>query len=176
MSFIQLLIPFILLSNSLLIDFTSDDKTSWMIVNDGVMGGLSKGRGVETDNGVLFFGTVSLENNGGFSSFRGPYQRYDLSSFKEVSIRYRSNGIRLALQLNVDQRFYYPNFKTNLPSSEEWTTITVKLADFKQYRLGYPTGGSFKEEDKTKVIRFGFITDEKRAGDFQFEVSSIEFK
>ena len=40
----------------------------WIIVNDGVMGGLSKGEMDmnEEGNGV-FRGRVSLENNGGFS-------------------------------------------------------------------------------------------------------------
>ncbi|MEM1443591.1 MAG: CIA30 family protein, partial [Verrucomicrobiota bacterium] len=40
----------------------------WSIVNDGVMGGLSKGKVEISKEGIMTFsGTLSLENNGGFS-------------------------------------------------------------------------------------------------------------
>lgn len=43
----------------------------WQAVNDGVMGGVSDGRFKITADGTLeFFGTLSLENNGGFASVR----------------------------------------------------------------------------------------------------------
>ena len=47
------------------------DRLEWRIVNDGVMGGLSKGNISFTDGGTMVFkGNLSLENNGGFSSVR----------------------------------------------------------------------------------------------------------
>lgn len=43
----------------------------WMIVNDDVMGGNSQGSAETTNNNVLLFeGSLSLENNGGFSSVK----------------------------------------------------------------------------------------------------------
>lgn len=140
------------------------------------MGGLSKGIAELTDEGIRFTGRVSLENNGGFTSLRGPFQRYELSAYLEITIRYRSKGVRLAFQMENDRRFYYPNFKTHLASSEEWFTETFKLSEVQQYRMGYPTGGLMQSNDQSEIIRTGFITDEKRAGDFDFEVAYIEFK
>ena len=158
------------------IDFKDNSLRNWYVVNDGVMGGLSKGYISETETGVRFQGVVSLENNGGFSSFRGPTQRYDLSDYNEVTIRYRSTGVKVAFQLSVDQRFYYPNFKIKLPNSEEWSTKTFALDEVRQYRLGYPTGGYLSQASKGDIIRLGFITDEKRAGDFEFEVDYVVFR
>ena len=44
---------------------------SWQIVNDGVMGGLSKGNVEHTSDNIMhFWGTLSLDNNGGFSTVR----------------------------------------------------------------------------------------------------------
>ena len=41
----------------------------WQIVNDGVMGGVSKSKLTVTNDGFgKFSGTVSIENNGGFAS------------------------------------------------------------------------------------------------------------
>ncbi|WP_420319140.1 CIA30 family protein [Ekhidna sp.] len=173
---IHLILVFIIpISSALMINFTSADN-DWYIINDGVMGGLSKGNMVETDDGVLFYGEVSLKNNGGFSSFRSPWESYDLTNYSKVSIRYKSEGIKKAFVMETDKRFYIPNFKVSLPSSSEWVTKEFKLVDFKQYRLGNPTGESLQKDQKEDIIRIGFITDEKRAGDFRFEVDYIEFE
>ncbi|HZZ77317.1 MAG TPA: CIA30 family protein [Gemmataceae bacterium] len=53
-------------------DFSGTDAAKeWQTVNDGVMGGVSDGRFKITDKKTLeFYGTLSLENNGGFASMR----------------------------------------------------------------------------------------------------------
>ena len=48
-----------------LAEFTADDPNAveWEVVNDGVMGGISKGNFSVSDKGILnFSGTLSLEN------------------------------------------------------------------------------------------------------------------
>lgn len=51
------------------IDFTDINEVgNWQVINDGVMGGLSKGQMIFTDDVSVFNGNISLENNGGFSS------------------------------------------------------------------------------------------------------------
>lgn len=156
------------------ISFT--EVSQWYILNDGVMGGLSQGKANKTEEGVLFSGTVSLENNGGFSSFRSPWKNFDLSGYDEVVIKYKSEGVRQALVMETDRRWWIPNFKISLPATEGWETKTFQLDKVKQYRLGNPTGGDFDEDARQDIIRLGFITDEKREGEFRFEVASVEFK
>ncbi|MEO9484730.1 MAG: CIA30 family protein [Ekhidna sp.] len=158
------------------IDFSDDGREKWYVLSDGVMGGRSNGNLTETNDGVVFYGSVSLENNGGFTSYRGPWEQYDFTEYSEVSIKYRSEGMRLAFTMETSQRFWIPNYKVSLPKTDDWVTETFALKDFKQYRLGNLTGRSFTEEIKDDIIRIGFITDEKRAGDFKFEVASVEFK
>lgn len=54
-------------------EFTPEESTKldWNIVDDGVMGDLSQGKREIGKDGILrFFGTLALENNGGFSSLR----------------------------------------------------------------------------------------------------------
>lgn len=157
------------------IDF-SNIKDNWYPLNDGVMGGLSKGKVEETPDGVVFSGTVSLENNGGFASFRGPWKSYDITQYSEVTIRYRSKEMQLAFVMETDRRYWIPNYKIGLEPSKEWTSKTFILRDVKQYRLGKPTGSLLTVDVKDEIMRIGFITDEKRAGDFWFEVASVEFK
>merc|ERR1712227_307543 len=50
-----------------------DELNKWFIENDGVMGGLSKGHyTIDNENEMMTFnGTISLEQNGGFSLVSG---------------------------------------------------------------------------------------------------------
>ena len=56
-----------------LVDFAdAGEVAAWRTVNDPVMGGLSTSQVGFGDDGMVFSGTISLENNGGFASARGP--------------------------------------------------------------------------------------------------------
>lgn len=159
------------------IDFGKRSSASgWQVINDGVMGGLSQGEVNFTSNSVRFFGRVSLANNGGFASFRSPFGRIDLSAFSRVKFRVRGEGIRCAFTLETDRRFWMPNYKHQLKLEHEgWQVIEVSLADFKQYRLGRPTGRALLSETKREIIRMGWITDEKKEGPFSLEIDYVEF-
>lgn len=165
-----------LLNMAYIINFTEEGSSGWYIINDGVMGGLSQGQARFTEEGLLFFGEVSLENDGGFTSIRAPFDTYDLSNYTQITIKYRSRGIKMSLQLEEDRRFYYPNFKVKLPSSDAWIKKSYPLNEIRQYRMGYATGNRMEATDKSEIIRLGFITDDKIAGDFEFEVAYIEFR
>lgn len=159
-------------------DFGSNkDGNDWFIINDGVMGGLSKGQVTFTDNTLTFTGSVSLENNGGFTSFKSPYSRYDLSQFTTVSIRYRLSGQTISINLENNRAFYLPNYKYFLPpTKQEWTSIDIPLSDFAKHIMGKPTGDSISAKTLSKIIRIGFITADKQASNFVFEVDYLRFK
>jgi monofunctional biosynthetic peptidoglycan transglycosylase len=160
------------------IDFgKGKDGRSWLVVNDGVMGGLSEGNAQLTDNSILFQGNVSLDNNGGFSSLRSQFSNKKLEQYKEVKIRYRSSGISLAMTLSVSRRWYVPNYKTSLAGTEgEWKTVTLPLKDFRKHYIGRPMNETLNKDAQESVMRFGFITDEKKYGSFEFEIDYILFE
>ena len=58
--------------SSTLFDFSRDGVDGWYVQNDTVMGGVSSSS-VEVEQGAMIFsGDLSLDNNGGFASVRGP--------------------------------------------------------------------------------------------------------
>ena len=153
------------------------DTTDWYVVNDGVMGGLSQGTIALKETSILFTGTVSLENNGGFSSLRSPFSSYDLSKYQTVVITYRSSGMNFAFNLATSKRWFDPVYRTSLiDTNNQWTTLEVSLTDFKEVVIGRATGNRLKEDQLDQIIRLGFITNEKKASPFSLEVASIEFK
>ncbi|WP_431238206.1 CIA30 family protein [Mycolicibacterium aichiense] len=55
-----------------LVSLNAADVARWTTVNDPVMGGRSTSNVAYGDGGLVFSGTISLENNGGFASARSP--------------------------------------------------------------------------------------------------------
>lgn len=165
-------------STSLQIDFGKEkDGQDWRIVDDGVMGGLSKGYLDFTENTVTFKGSVSLENNGGFTSFRSPYQSFDLSAYEKIIIRLKAEGQQLAFTMSTDRRWYLPYFKKQIEvKNNEWEVIELPLNEFKAYRVGQNLGYPLDKENAAKVIRMGFITDSKKASSFEATIDYVRFE
>ncbi|MEL7339060.1 MAG: CIA30 family protein [Bacteroidota bacterium] len=160
------------------IDFgTQKDGQQWRVINDGVMGGLSQAQIAFDRDVVRYEGKISLDNNGGFSSFRSPYGRYDLSDYETVEIRFRSQGPTFGFTLETNSYFYLPYYKVILKAKgDQWQTKRFRLRDFKAYQLGRPTGESLADSDKAKVIRLGFINHDKVADAFAVEIDYILFE
>jgi len=152
------------------------EQPNWRIINDGVMGGMSKGKVEFRKNSVLFSGTISLENNGGFSSYKGPFQSTDLSAYTHVKIRYRSIGEAVNVTLETDRRFFRPYFKLRMEPTDDWKTVSIPLTDFTEYQLGQPTGNKLTQEALASIQRIGFLVGEKKPGSFEVEVDFVEFQ
>ena len=69
------------MSDTIIYDFNKDSSRSdWRIINDGVMGGESQGKFyIDTEGNGIFEGTISLENNGGFSSVRYGFDKINVN-------------------------------------------------------------------------------------------------
>lgn len=150
---------------------------SWYVVNDGVMGGLSDGQVRYTDSTALWEGSISLDNNGGFSALRSDYAKYDLSVYSEVVIRYRSKGQMLCFGLYPYERFFMPYYKVDLGDTNgEWVEQTVPLTSFHKHILGRKYEKTLSRERSADIIRLGFINGGKKEGPFTFEIDYIEFR
>jgi len=160
------------------IDFGSENKeTDWYVINDGVMGGLSRSNVSYTADSFVFKGEVSLQNNGGFSSLRSEFSSFDLSNFKTVELRYRATGYNFALNLATSKVWYRPVYRTPIVATDgQWQTKVFNLLDFQEVVVGKATGSSLSSDKLKDIIRLGFITNEKRAGQFLLEVDYIRFK
>ncbi|GAB5525390.1 MAG: CIA30 family protein [Roseivirga sp.] len=148
----------------------------WGVTNDTVMGGRSSGKAKLTENTVSYTGSISLENNGGFSSFKSPYARIDLTDYEYLEMRVKSKGSTFAFTLEMSTRFYRPYYKQLVETeSDDWETIKLKMSDFKLYRMSRTNGQSLTAEDAARLIRIGFISDDKREIDFDLEIDYIKF-
>ena len=150
---------------------------NWSIINDGVMGGLSQGAAILEEDKVVFYGNISLANNGGFSSLKSPFRKTNLADFSFVEIRLKGKGQVFALTLETDQRYWRPYFKKNIAiSGDDWETVRLDLNEFKAYSFGRNLNRNLTKEDLAEVLRVGITTNSKKEGPFDLEIDYIQFK
>ena len=155
-------------------DQTDSDSLSWRVVDDGVMGGLSKGK-IQVAEGILTFsGKLSLENNGGFSSLRTEKLKMNLAGADGLVARVRGDGRTYQMRFNTEARFrgMEVSFKADFTTKKgEWTEIKVPFDQFK----GSFRGMSLSKEkfDPGKITRVGLLLGDKKQGPFELQVDWI---
>ena len=155
--------------------FESDDcLEAWTSVNDGVMGGISKGGFSRSEQGTLIFkGELSLENNGGFSSIRMKPTELNLSGVEALVVRAKGDGRTYWLELRVANQMAASSYRAYLPTTaDEWKEIRVPLADFKLQAFGREL--PIKALDPAAVASVGFTLADKKAGTFKLEIESVK--
>ena len=153
-------------------DFNKEsDISDWKVVNDAVMGGRSSSKFYlnEEGNGV-FIGTVSLENNGGFSSLRHRFNQKKIAGYRKVSIRLKGDGKRYQFRAKTnkeDQQAYISYFET----TGEWQTVEIMLSalepTFRGRKLNMP---NFPAEELEEV---GFMIGNKLNENFELVINNI---
>ena len=145
----------------------------WQAINDGVMGGVSRGRMVAADQGLRFEGELSLENNGGFASVRRPVDA-DLSASTGVRLRLRGDGRTYQFRLRLDGRWDGIAWRAEFPTTGEWQTVELSYEGFTPVFRGrhVPDAGPVVPADIRQV---GFMLADKTPGPFALEIRAIGF-
>ena len=160
-----------------LIDFSKTVANSWQIVNDNVMGGISRSTfRMHEDGYVVFSGSVSLENNGGFASVRAQSrQTADLSTFKGLSVRVFGDGKTYCLRLRTVEngRLTWYSHETRFKTKAgEWETYFLPFSDFRAEFRGTPVRGNPGLNSRA-IAEIGFMIQDKQEGSFRLGVSKL---
>ncbi len=156
---------------------TAPKTNNWAILSDNVMGGRSDARIVYGANSVILSGSVSLKNRGGFVSIKSNFDKFDLSTYKTVRIKFRATNQKYAFTLENSKRWYQPAYKHEFSVTKEnkWETVSLSLDNFSEEVIGQPTGNKANKSILSSILRIGISTIEKKEGPFQLEIESIEF-
>ena len=158
------------------LDFAGPEAAQkWQAVNDGVMGGVSVGRFRITDTGTLeFFGTLSLENNGGFASVRTKPTDLDIKAGDTIVVRVKGDGRDYMLNLYTKSRRRAFSYRAPLPTTkDEWAEVRVPLADFIPTAFGRRVQGMGPVKP-SQINSLGFMLADKKPGKFQMQVDWVK--
>ena len=161
-----------------LVDFQNKEQASgWNAVNDGVMGGRSVGKLKTTDDGMMkFYGTLSLENNGGFTSIRSGRMNIEMQPEDGFRVRLKGDGRTYIFNLYPRTRRMAFSYRASLPTvAGEWTEVVVPLKDFT------PTSFGRRVQNKSplspdQISGIGFMLSDKKPGAFELEIEWVKIE
>lgn len=159
-----------------LLDFTAPEAADlWQAVNDGVMGGVSDGRFTITPDKTLdFFGTLSLENNGGFASLRTKPLALGIEVGDTLVARVKGDGRDYVLNIYTKSRRTAFSYRAAVPTTkDEWREIEIPLKDFIPTAFGRRVPG-MGPVDPGQINGLGFMLSDKKAGPFRLQVEWIK--
>jgi putative membrane-bound dehydrogenase-like protein len=156
-------------------DFAGPESAArWQAVNDGVMGGVSEGRFRITAAKTLeFFGTLSLENNGGFASVRTRPADLGIRPGDTIVVRVKGDGREYVLNLYTTSRRMAFSYRTPLPTTkDEWRELRVPVSEFIPTAFGRRVAG-MGPVVPAEINGVGFMLSDKKPGAFALEVEWV---
>jgi NADH dehydrogenase [ubiquinone] 1 alpha subcomplex assembly factor 1 len=160
----------------MLFDFgTLENTDDWLVVNDGVMGGLSKSRFILSDsNTAVFSGNVSLENNGGFASTRTKAMQFHLDGFTGILVRVKGDGKRYQFRIRTDDRFDGVSYRYHFEAGTgQWQSIAIPFNECVPVFRGRILS-DVEPVSQEDIQQVGFLISDKQSGDFHLEIQWIK--
>lgn len=147
---------------------------AWRPVHDGVMGGVSSGRARAVDGAARFGGELSLDNNGGFASFRIGERLPDLTDFDGLRVRVRGDGQVYKLSLRADGEWQGVSWQASFATvADEWVEADLAFEDFAPTWRGRLVTEA-PPLDVSQLVQLGVSIADKQDGPYAFEVATID--
>jgi NADH dehydrogenase [ubiquinone] 1 alpha subcomplex assembly factor 1 len=156
--------------------FAFDGSTSepaWVVINDGVMGGVSSSK-VGVTKGVLrWSGRVRLENNGGFASMRSATlpkgTNAALATGSSIVVRVKGTATTFNITLQTPGQWYWAQVT---PTADGWSSFTIPYARIlPRTRFGEPVDGDAYAGQALSNI--GVLISNGKAEAFRLDIDSI---
>jgi hypothetical protein len=160
------------MQNALIFNF---DKTSnlqnWKIVDDVVMGGRSNGQMEITKEGFgRFYGNISLENNGGFSSVRYTLDPKSTKGFSKFVLKLKGDGKTYQFRVKSERNQRHSHIY-KFQTTGNWEIVEIPFeemyASFRGYRLNMPNFNGAQIEE------IAFLIGNKKEESFELLIDAI---
>lgn len=153
---------------------SNQSESTWRIINDSVMGGISNSNIVQSNaDYVTFRGNVSLENNGGFASIRSKPTQYELGQYKGIKLRIKGDGKTYKLRLRDNPNWGGPSYQTSFATQKGvWQEVSFKFEDFQPTFRGRALTG-MPPLNTQNIFQFGILISDKQAGPFSLDIDWV---
>ena len=144
----------------------------WQVINDGVMGGISRSEVLPAGQGLEFRGHLSLENNGGFASIRRRFSE-NFSGVGSFRLKVRGDGRTYQFRLRADDSSDGIAWRCGFTTDGSMRVIDLPLKNFEPVIRGrvVSNAGVLNPAD---IHWLGFMLADGRPGAFGLQVHAIE--
>ena len=158
-----------------LFDFNTQTKSdSWQIVDDGVMGGLSKGDfQISKDGHGIFSGFISTANNGGFSSVRHLMQPKQLKHTGKLVIKLKGDGKRYQVRIK-DKASHNFSYAATFQTSGQWEEVEILLEHMQPIFRGQNVNQPNFSGNSIEEVRF--LIANKKSESFKLLIDKISIR
>jgi NADH dehydrogenase [ubiquinone] 1 alpha subcomplex assembly factor 1 len=158
-----------------LVNFNNQSTiTNWQIVDDAVMGGRSNGSFALNKAGFgVFSGTVSLENNGGFSMVQYRFNTKKVNAFTKVCIKLKGDGKAYQFRVKTNASDSH-SYITSINTTGELQTIEILFESMYPAFRGRTLNMVNYPGEQMEMI--AFLIGNKKAESFKLEIDSIVLK
>ena len=159
----------------LLLNFEDiNESGKWMVVNDGVMGGVSRSNiNLHTDGYLVFAGELSTNYGGGFASVRTYDENWEIGKYEGFILRVKGDGKTYQFRCRMGENIFEIAYRNYFQAKkEDWQEIFLPFNEFlPTYRGRVLT--NFTQLDPKKIKQFGFMISDKQVGNFNLKIDSI---
>ncbi len=172
---ICMMILFTSMTSKVIFDFNKKSNLKdWIIVDDVVMGGESSGSfKLNPDGFGVFEGSISLDNNGGFSSLRYRSKKILIKEYTKIIIKLRGDGKKYQFRIKSNSGDYY-SYISSFPTSGEWQEIEIPLKEMYPSFRGRKLDQANFSNDYFEEI--AFLIGNKKKEKFKLLIGKIELK
>ncbi|ANI42957.1 CIA30 family protein [Mycolicibacterium vaccae] len=153
------------------------EVATWTTVNDPVMGGASTSKVTFGNGGLVFSGNISLENNGGFASARGP-QDPGLGRLAagatSLRVRGQGDGKTYVFEVGIDGQpwSYIQRFTTDAGVQR---TYELPIAGFQPVGMRLdPAPDAPRTLDPSLIDQVSVYILDKQQGPFELTINGID--
>jgi len=172
MVYLNVIILIMLQSSNLIFDFHKEMKfDQWQVVDDVVMGGKSSGNfELDAKGNAVFSGSVSTENNGGFSSVRGELGKIRVKKDQKIILFLKGDGKKYQFRIKERRGDYY-SYVCYFQTSGHWEQIEIPLSQmypaFRGRQLDMPNF------EGSQIEEIAFLIGNKVGEEFSLTLDKI---
>ena len=163
------------LNSKTLYNFKKEDRfKGWSVVDDVVMGGRSSGTLVIDEDGYgIFYGYISLRNNGGFSSIRCDIKKIDIKEYNYLILKIKGDNKKY--QFRVKSSYYdRHSYVKEFFASDVWSEVKIPLESMRPQFRGMRL--NMRNFSGDSIVQFGILVGNKVEEDFMLMIDSIYLK
>lgn len=142
-------------------DYRSTLGTSWRLITDGVMGGVSNGQltldTIGSKTCLRLRGDVRLDNSGGFVQAALDITgetAFDASAYSGVILEVYGNAQQYNLHLRTDDVWLpWQSYRATFHAPADWHTVRLPFTEFTGSRIGTPL--NIKRLERIGIVAIG---------------------